>query len=232
MDAAFERERRPFAVESLFEREVAHEVGFHAAQDAEVVARHGVTFAVPVPFVGQLPPPPLDARREGRRIDGNVDELFADRFVGRAERIAPVDRTGPCEIAVEEQSPAARSLGFGREFGFDAVTVDAADVDRGVDTQFGTAYPEYPVVDARIEHRGRRAQRTGVAFERRFQARVERPAPFGFEVLVAAGTEVEVVERGVAVVAGGRSPDDHAAAFREHVVREQRRDDGRGTVSV
>ena len=110
--------------------------------------------------------------------------------------------------------------------------MDAADVDRGVDTQFGTAYPEYPVVDARIEHRGRRAQRTGVAFERRFQARVERPAPFGFEVLVAAGTEVEVVERGVAVVAGGRSPDDHAAAFREHVVREQRRDDGRGTVSV
>ena len=111
--------------------------------------------------------------------------------------------------------------------------MDPLDVHGGVDARFGAvAQPENPVVDFRIEEGERSLQRAALAAERELAAGIEGPALLGPQVGVAARLEVEVVERGVAVVAGCRGLQHDVAPLRGEPVDEERRDERRRAVAV
>ena len=88
--------------------------------------------------------------------------------------------------------------------------------------------PENPVVDVGIEPCRLAVQRIYpfLPYGKRYPAVVREPR-FGYEVGVPARLEIEVVERGITVVAryGGFCPD--RPAFRDQVVRIERRDERR-----
>ena len=95
VDRAFERQVRPPERETLFEREVAHQIGRKASGERDVVARHGVAFAVIAELIEQAPAAPGEPSGRRGRIFRFVGQLFADRPVGRGHRLPLVDRRRP-----------------------------------------------------------------------------------------------------------------------------------------
>ena len=82
VDHPLDREVGPSQRKGLFERNVTHEIGFHAADlRLHAVVRRGEAFAVITPLVNEPPRPVSQPSGHRSRIFGDIDQLLADRLV-------------------------------------------------------------------------------------------------------------------------------------------------------
>ena len=232
VDHPLDREVGPSQRKGLFERNVTHEIGFHAADlRLHAVVRRGEAFAVITPLVNEPPRPVSQPSGHRSRIFGDIDQLLADRLVVPVDRIAVVDRGRPREIAVGVQLPVGRRLPVEPRLQLDAVGVHLLDVLRSPESLEG-GQPDDPVVDVGVEPCRLAVQRVGASAphgER--NAAVVTDTVLLFQVGIAARQEIEVVERRETEVTRHGGFGHHPAAVRKHVIGEEGGDDRRPVVA-
>ena len=204
----------PSPLELLLQRDVVHVVGAQASRDeADFVARRGEALAVVSPLVAHRPRPPSEHSREVGRVARHIDELLAVGGIVAVALFALVDRGREGIVGRQRQAPLVPHAHFGLAHQFRAVAVYPFQIGR-LPVSPGIGCPENPVVDVGVEGREVELERKCLPLDGAFQAAVVGEAPFGLQVGVASGLEVEVVHRGITIVAGYGSLQHKALAAR------------------
>ena len=133
-------------------------------------------------------------------LSDNEDRENEGDLVALADRFAFVDRGGPGEVAVHFELPIFGQIYIQRSLHFDTVGVYLLDVAR-LPESLERRQPDDPVVDVGVEPGRFAVERVfSLLTDGKFDAAVVGESRFLFQVGIAAGQEILVVERRVAVV--------------------------------